>query len=44
MYYVRNSAGGVMAIKPINKPNNKKKKSTVMKLKERKKNFSDSKI
>ena len=33
-----------MAIKSINKPNNKKKKSLVMKLKERKKNFSDSKI
>ena len=44
MYYVRNSAGGVMAIKSINKPNNKKKKSLVMKLKEREKNFSDSKI
>tara|TARA_B100000749_G_scaffold100890_1_gene76922 strand:- start:339 stop:473 length:135 start_codon:yes stop_codon:yes gene_type:complete len=44
MYYVRNSAGGVMAIKSINKPNNKKKKPSVMKLKERKKNFSDSKI
>jgi len=33
-----------MAIKSINKPNNKKKKSSVMKLKEREKNFSDSKI
>ena len=42
MYYVRNSAGGAMAIKPINKSNNKKKKSPLMKLKERKKNFSDS--
>ena len=44
MYYVRNSAGGVMAIKSINKANNKKKKSSAMKLKEREKNFSDSKI
>ena len=44
MYYVRNSAGGVRVIKPINKANNKKKKSSVMKLKEKKKNFSDSKI
>ena len=44
MYYVRNSAGGVMAIKSMNKPNNKKKKTSAVKIKERKKNNSDSKI
>ena len=44
MHYVRNSAGGVMAIKLTNKPAKIKKDSLGLKIKEKKKSSSKSKI
>ena len=44
MHYVRNSAGGVMAIKLTNKPVKIKKESLELKIKEKKKSSEKSKI
>jgi len=44
MHYVRNSAGGVMAIKLVNKPTKIKKESSSSKIKEKRKSSSKSKI
>ena len=44
MHYVRNSAGGVMAIKLTNKPAKIKKDSSELKIKEKKNISSKSKI
>tara|TARA_B100001123_G_C14641233_1_gene761794 strand:- start:1 stop:135 length:135 start_codon:yes stop_codon:yes gene_type:complete len=44
MHYVRNSAGGVMAIKLTNKPAKIKKDSSELKIKEKKNSSSKSKI
>jgi len=44
MHYVRNSAGGVMPIKLINKSTKIKKESSALKIKEKKKNSGKSKI
>ena len=44
MHYVRNSAGGVMAIKLTNRPAKIKKESLPLKIKEKKKSSGKSKI
>jgi len=44
MHYVRNSAGGVMAIKLKNKPAKIEKESSELKIKEKKKSSNKSKI
>ena len=44
MHYVRNSAGGVMAIKLTNKPAKIEKESSELKIKEKKNSSSKSKI
>ena len=44
MHYVRNSAGGVMVIKLVNKSVKIKKESSAMKIKETKKSSGKSKI
>ncbi len=44
MHYVRNSAGGVMAIKLVNKSTKIKKESSALKIKEVKKKSCKSKI
>jgi len=44
MHYVRNSAGGVMAIKLENKSAKVKKESSTIKIKETKKSSGKSKI
>ena len=44
MHYVRNLAGGVMAIKPANKPTKEEKKVSALKIKEKKKGSNKSTI